>query len=76
VVAYPLLDCWAVDRTVGGELLDLYEAPGAVDALIAPTGAVEEGNPDGGGRARRNNIKPGSCMVSFPDLDGEAWESV
>jgi len=38
--------------------------------------AVEEGNPDGGGQAVRNNIKPGSCLVYLPDLDGEAWESV
>jgi type VI secretion system secreted protein VgrG len=37
-------------------------------------GTVSEGTLGSDGKARLDGIEPGSCKVSFPDLDGEAWE--
>jgi hypothetical protein len=57
-------------------LVDMEDNPvGGKHYLIkTPSGAVEEGNLDGSGRVRLNSIDPGTCVVSFPDLDQEAWE--
>ena len=57
-------------------LVDMEGNPvGGKHYLIkTPSGAVEEGNLDGNGRVRLNNLDPGTCVVSFPDLDMEAWE--
>jgi hypothetical protein len=57
-------------------LVDMEGNPvGGKHYLIrTPSGAVEEGNLDSSGRVRINNIDPGTCMISFPDLDREAWE--
>jgi len=59
-------------------LVDMEGNPvGAKHYLIrTPTGAVEEGNLDGSGRVRLNNIDPGTCTITFPDLDLDAWERV
>jgi type VI secretion system secreted protein VgrG len=38
-------------------------------------GSVAEGTLDDKGCARLDGIDPGSCQVSFPDLDGGAWEA-
>ena len=35
---------------------------------------VAEGTLDDKGCARVNGIEPGSCKVTFPTLDQEAWE--
>jgi len=45
-------------------------------AIQTPSGTVEEGNLDNTGRVRLNNIDPGTCIFTFPDLDMEAWERV
>jgi hypothetical protein len=37
-------------------------------------GAVASGTLDEKGLARIEGIPPGNCEVTFPDLDGEAWE--
>jgi hypothetical protein len=42
--------------------------------LVAPDGAVREGTLDDRGMARVEGVRAGSCEVTFPDLDGEAWE--
>lgn len=57
-------------------LVDMEGKPvGGKHYLIkTPSGAVEEGNLDTSGRVRVNNIDPGTCTISFPDLDREAWE--
>lgn len=39
-----------------------------------PDGKVREGTLDADGRARIDGIKPGSCEVTFPDLDASEWE--
>ena len=59
-------------------LVDMEDNPvGGKHYLIrTPGGAVEEGYLDSTGRIRLNNIDPGTCTISFPDLDREAWERV
>jgi hypothetical protein len=51
-----------------------HPVPGKHYLIKTPSGAVEEGHLDGDGRARVNGIDPGTCMIGFPELDGEAWE--
>lgn len=41
--------------------------------VIAPDGSEYRGRTDADGAARIDGIDPGSCQVSFPDLDQEAW---
>ena len=57
-------------------LVDMEDNPvgGKHYIIKTPSGAVEEGNLDSNGRVRLNNIDPGTCMISFPDLDRDAWE--
>lgn len=57
------------------ELLDMADGPvgGARYVIEPPDGRRVEGRLDGKGRARVDGLDPGSCFVSFPDLDEEAW---
>lgn len=49
--------------------------PGEVYRIILPDGqTVAEGTLDENGFARVNGIDPGTCQITFPDLDQEAWE--
>lgn len=41
--------------------------------IILPDGASAEGTLDEKGAARVEGFEPGSCKVSFPTLDREAW---
>jgi type VI secretion system secreted protein VgrG len=59
------------------ELLDEAgkPVPGEPYKVTLPDGStVADGTLDGKGRARVDNIDPGSCKVTFPNLDKEAWE--
>lgn len=48
--------------------------PGERYRIELPDGTVREGRLDGLGLARVRGIEqPGECMVTFPDLDEEAW---
>ncbi len=47
--------------------------PGARYRVTLPDGAVKEGNLDRNGSARWDDLDPGACRVSFPDLDAKAW---
>lgn len=38
-----------------------------------PDGSTQEGSLDAEGLARVRGIEPGKCVVTFPDLDREAW---
>jgi hypothetical protein len=41
--------------------------------LVLPDGTTRDGTLNPNGFARLDGIKPGTCKVSFPDLDGSAW---
>src|SRR5262249_4558452 len=42
--------------------------------VITPDKKVREGHLDGQGRARIEGIVPGTCEVTFPELDEADWE--
>jgi hypothetical protein len=49
--------------------------PGECYSITLPDGStVADGTLDNKGLARVDNIDPGTCKVTFPNLDGEAWE--
>lgn len=62
------------------EIVLVYESngkpvPGAAYEVTLPDGTtVASGSTDENGFARVDGIDPGSCQVSFPALDKEAWE--
>jgi type VI secretion system secreted protein VgrG len=59
------------------ELLDEAGKPvtGEPYKITLPDGStVADGTLDDKGRARVNNIDPGTCKVTFPNLDQESWE--
>lgn len=41
--------------------------------LVLPDGTVQTGKLDDKDRARVEGIDPGSCQVSFPEMDGAEW---
>jgi hypothetical protein len=58
------------------ELLDEAGDPVAGEAyrVTLPTGVLREGVLDAQGRARIDRLPPGPCQVSFPGIDGAAWD--
>jgi hypothetical protein len=50
--------------------------PGAAYRIWLPDGQARDGRLDSDGMARVDNIDPGTCLVTFPDLDREAWEAI
>lgn len=48
--------------------------PGLAYQAKLPDGSVASGTLDEKGVARIENIDPGSCELTFPDFDKEAWE--
>jgi hypothetical protein len=44
--------------------------------ITLPDGSVAEGTLDENGFARVEGIVPGTCQITFPSLDKEAWEKV
>ena len=58
------------------ELLDEADAPvpGEAYEITLPDGTVAKGTLDGKGFARVEGIEPGTCKVTFPNLDKDAWE--
>lgn len=58
------------------ELIDESDAPvsGETVSIKLPDGSVAEGSTDETGLFRVECIDPGSCEISFPKLDSEAWE--
>lgn len=58
------------------ELLDQDDKPVAGErfAVTTPDGRIARGTLDQNGFARIEGIDPGTCQVTFPRLDGEAWE--
>jgi hypothetical protein len=58
------------------ELVDENDepVPGEKYRITLPDGRVAEGTLDTNGSARVSGIDPGTCQITFPDLDKEAWE--
>lgn len=50
--------------------------PGQKYKITLPDNSVAEGTLDEKGFARVEGFEKGTCKVSFPDLDKEAWEKV
>ena len=59
-------------------LLDMEgnPVPGKKCRIKTSTGQVKESALDKDGKMRFDGIDPGSCTISFPELDMEAWEPV
>ncbi|HEU0138604.1 MAG TPA: hypothetical protein VFQ79_02790 [Bryobacteraceae bacterium] len=58
------------------QLVDMAGNPmkSARYTIKLPDGSLQEGFLSQEGIARCDNIDPGMCEISFPDLDAEAWE--
>lgn len=58
------------------ELIDEEDnpVPGEKYAITLPDGSVAKGTLDQNGFARVDGIDPGTCQITFPDLDKDAWE--
>jgi hypothetical protein len=48
--------------------------PGVRYRITPPGGAPKEGRLNEHGQAGLYEIEPGSCKITFPDLDKDAWE--
>jgi type VI secretion system secreted protein VgrG len=48
--------------------------PGERYKITLPDGTTAEGTLDHQGFARVDGIDPGTCQITFPDLDQDAWE--
>lgn len=44
--------------------------------VVTPDGGSRDGFLDQNGRAKLDGIEPGTCKVSFPDIDGKAWDPI
>lgn len=60
------------------ELVDEEDqpVPGEKYRITLPDGKVAEGTLDEKGFARVDAIVPGTCQITFPNLDKDAWEPV
>jgi hypothetical protein len=47
--------------------------PGEKYRCVTPDGNVHEGTLDANGMAHIGGIDPGTCQISFPELDRSAW---
>ena len=51
--------------------------PGMAYRITLPDGeSVAEGTLDDKGFARVDGIEPGTCKITFPELDKDAWEKI
>jgi hypothetical protein len=50
--------------------------PGKQYLVKLPDGSTQQGALDQAGRTRLEGIQPGTCTISFTELDMEAWERV
>ncbi|MFZ5764396.1 MAG: hypothetical protein ACOY4H_02225 [Thermodesulfobacteriota bacterium] len=58
------------------ELVDEEDnpVPGEKYKITLPDGRVAQGTLDENGFARIEGIEPGTCKITFPALDKEAWQ--
>ena len=59
------------------ELLDQTGKPVPNEKYLVttPEGVIKSGSLDEKGRARITDIDPGTCEISFPDIDGREWKA-
>jgi type VI secretion system secreted protein VgrG len=50
--------------------------PGMAYRITLPDGSVADGTLDGKGFARVDGIESGTCQITFPDLDQDAWQKI
>jgi type VI secretion system secreted protein VgrG len=50
--------------------------PGETYRITLPDGSVVEGTLDDKGLARVDGIDPGTCQITFPNLDQDAWQKM
>lgn len=50
--------------------------PGEYYKIITSDNRSSTGTLDDKGKARLEDIKPGTCKISFPNLDQDAWEKI
>lgn len=50
--------------------------PGEKYRVELPDGSTREGTLDAEGIAGFEEIDPGTCKITFPDLDQDAWEPI
>jgi type VI secretion system secreted protein VgrG len=56
---------------------DNKPVPGEKYKVTLPDGkTVAQGTLDQNGYARVNGVDPGTCKITFPDLDKDAWEKI
>lgn len=53
---------------------DKKPIPGERFRVTLPDGSVAEGTLSDKGTVRLEGFEPGSCKITFPDLDQDAWE--
>jgi hypothetical protein len=60
------------------EMVDEEDAPvpGEKYKITLPDGKVAQGTLDSEGFARVEGIEPGTCQITFPNLDKDAWEKI
>lgn len=60
------------------EMVDEADKPvtGVAFLITLPDGSTEGGTLDDKGFARVEGFEPGSCKVTFPELDKGAWEKI
>jgi hypothetical protein len=64
---------WIAIELVGE---DDKPVPGVPYRIILVDGTIAEGTLDGKGAARIDGIDPGTCVVTFPDFDQDAWTGI
>jgi hypothetical protein len=62
---------WIAIQLVGE---DEKPIPGVAYRIILTDGSTAEGVLDEEGSAHLSGIDPGTCVITFPELDQDAWE--
>lgn len=65
---------WIEIELVG---MDDSPIPGMPYEIVLPDGkTVDKGATDSHGKARLTGLPSGNCLISFPELDQDAWEEI